>query len=211
MLTLGGIVARISGQFDASRSLIVQWTNERQARMVAESLWRAVEREVAVSVAGQAVYLLSDEMVRLRGLKVGGVVYGPASRDQMWALADPTNQARLSGPGVYAESVGSDGELGVELYPAPSEAGLSIVGQMAWRPPALAADGDEPVLPEEFQPYLLDGVVAQAYEELDGRWDLAKPHEDRFAEGIVRLTRLRNARVGGGAVQAQVAGYHFGR
>lgn len=209
MLTLDRIVARIAHQFDASSQQVAQWANERQARMVAESLWRAVERRLAVTVAGQAVYPVEPEMVDLRGLRVGPVVYGSASREQLWALDDPAAGAVLNGPGVYAPWHGRDGEWGVELRPVPSQSGLEVVGLMAYEPPELVRGSDRVVIPTHLHSRLLDGVIASAYEELDGRWDLAEPHEQRYEEGIVRLGRLRVSRVGGGPVQARVAGYHF--
>ena len=208
-LTLDAIVRRIQGQFDAHRDDIAAWANERLSRMVSESLWRAVEREVGVTRAGQAVYPLEPEMVDLRGLRVGAAQYGSASREQMWALQDPTCPATLVGAGVYAPTFDADGNAAIELWPVPSREGVRMTALMAYEPPLLVGGEDVPALPAHFHSYLLDWVIATAYEELDGRWDLADPHERRFEVGIQRLERERVSRYQGGPVQAQVAGYHF--
>lgn len=208
-LTLDQIVARVQGQFDASDAQVAAWVNERQARMVSESLWRAVTRTIATTVAGQSTYALDDEMVDLRALRVGSVRYGAVGRDQIWALEDPEQPASLQGPGVYAPAFDEDGAASIELYPPPSSDGDVIEALMAFEPPELVAGTDVPVIPAHLHSYLLDGVIASAYEQLDGRWDLAERHEASYSAGVQLLEREKNSRYQGGPVQAQVAGYHF--
>lgn len=205
-MTLDELVAAVQSQFDASAAQVQQWANDRQRRMVAKSLWRGVQKDVGSTVAGQAAYTVEQDMVDLQALMVDGVPYGEAAVEEMWALAAGTG--RLVGDGVFAPSFTSAGVPQVQLYPVPSEAGLSITGLMAYEPVTMVS-GDSPIIPVDLHPHLLDGVIADGYEQLDGRWDLATPHEQRFEQGIVELRSRRLSRIGGGPVRAQVAGYDF--
>lgn len=207
-MTLDEIVAAVQEQHDATASQAERWTNERHRRMVAESMWRAIEKPIAATVAGQARYPIEDDLVDLRALKVGDGQYGLASQEQLWALKDPSMPARLTGNGVFAPAFDGTGGAYVELYPVPDVAGTAITGLMAYEPAALAGS-DSPIIPVDLHSALLDGVNAEAYVQLDGRWELATPHEQRYEAGIEKLRRRKNSRIGSGPVQAQVQGYHF--
>jgi hypothetical protein len=61
---------------------------------------------------------------------------------------------------------------------------------------AYGAD-DTPIIPAHLHLYLLDGGIADGYEN-DGRWDLAGNHEARYEAGIVKLRRYKNARLDAG-------------
>lgn len=198
-MTLAELVAAIQEEHDATSAQVERWANQRYRRMVSESKWRMVERSLGSTVAGTDVYAVDADMLELERLSVGGVEYGRTGTEQMWAVK--AGRARLVGGGVFCAGFATGGTPQVRLYPAPSVTGLELLGLMVFVPDALTSS-DEPVFPESFHSFWEDGVIADAYERLDGRHELAGPHEQRFVEGIAALARTKVSRIGGGAVQA---------
>lgn len=207
-MTLAEFVAAVKELFDAPDARVTAWVNNRYQQMVTQAEWRMVEMVLAATVTGQQAYDVPADAVDLRAVKVGDVEYSRVTSQQMWSLTDPTNGAMLDGPGVFAPSFDAAAQAQISLYPVPASDGVDITGLMAFVPPPLAA-GDSPLIPTDFHAPLLDGVLADAYGQLTARYDLAQPHEQKFADGVERLRRRKNSRVGSGAVAPQVQGYHF--
>lgn len=201
-MTLAQLVAAVREQHDASQAQVERWANERYRRMVAESRWRLVERPVGVTVAGQAAYPVEAEMLQLERLFVDGLEFGRVGVEDMIAVR--AGRGRLEGgPGVFCASADVDGVPAVQVFPTPAVAGLSVSALMVFEPVDLGQD-DSPVFPSHLHSHWEDGVIADAYVKLDGRWDLAQAHEQRFQQGIAALMALKVSRIGRGAVQAQL-------
>jgi hypothetical protein len=202
-VTQGQLVAAVLAEFDADQAQVEGWANERHRRMVGESLWRGVEKPVGVTVAEQDAYPVDVDMLNLRLLSVNGVTYGQVSPEQMWSVV--SGDGWLCGDGVFSQSYDAAGVAQVKLWPVPSTDGLVIQGLMAFEPPDLGTN-DSPIFPSHLHSYWRDGVYADAYEIVGVRQDLAQIHEGRFERGIEMLARLKVSRLGGGPVQARIAG-----
>lgn len=207
-LTFDNIVDRLQAQFDTTQATVVAVVNERHERMVADSLWRAVEKSLGNTVSGTSRYALPDDVVDLRGLKVGTLVYDVVGQQDLWSLQDSARDAALEGPGgVFAQAFSDTGVAYVELYPVPETSGEAITGLQALEPAAMAyGTAVAPIVPSDLRPYLMHGARADLFLEIDERPDLADAHEARYQEGVLKLKRRRLSRIGSGPRRMSVLG-----
>lgn len=210
------------GGFDPTSSatspaVILSWLQARYSELCAESGFTQATRELGQTVAGQDEYALSSGIVRVKSLKVDGSrPWTPLKPDDLWELAAGT--ARLE-PGVAggftetwsaASSSTSEGVPHVKLFPVPTEGGLSIEALCVVFPPPLSvSDDSEPLVPQDFHEYIVEGAISMGLRRDDEREDGAAPYEARFKDAIARLAARQRKRVGRGPVQGRVAGVHF--
>jgi hypothetical protein len=201
-VTLAELVAAVREEHDASQAQVERWANERYRDMVSAARWLMVERPVGTTVVDQDAYPVDPEMVQLERLFVDGAEFGRVGIEDMISVR--AGRGRLvGGPGVFCAGADSAGAAQVEVFPTPETAGLAITGLMTFVPDALGQN-DEPLFPSHLHRYWRDGVIADAYVMLDGRHDLAAAHEQRWAQGVEMLSRVKVSRIGRGAAQAQL-------
>lgn len=203
-MTVDEIVDAFKAQFDTNDATALRILNLRQAVMVADALFRAVEKTITTTVAGQDLYDVATDVVDLKVIYIGTTRYDPVGQEDLRRLLDPDDPASLTGPGgVFSEAYKADGTPQVRIYPAPDTTGDNITGLEALQPATLVAGGTL-LIPADLHGYLYDGMLAEGYAQLDERPDLASYHDSRFEAGVLKLKKRRIARVGGGVRGMQV-------
>jgi hypothetical protein len=175
---------------EVPQATIVSFANERAGRMVAEAEFRVRDGALtATTVAAQNAYNLDADTVDVRSVRIGTDRYDRASIQDINELeaGRADLDTRDGSTGVFAPYFSSTGTAQIYLYPAPSATGDSIVVEEALH----------------LRSYLVDGVVADVY-DFQGRQDMAQFHEQRFEDGIDKLRRLRNTRVGSGPARIKL-------
>lgn len=199
-MTVAEMTARLQAMFDVTTATAEAYINERHRRMVTDAMWRAATSTVATTVADQANYDLPGNVVDVKRIRIdhpsdGVQIFDPVGIEQLWEI--DRGQATLTGiGGVFAEDWTSSGTVQVRLYPAPDTGGLTIKALTALLPGDLAS-GDSPIVPTEFHPAILDGAIADSYREQESNPGAAERHEQLFLEGVERLRKRKNTRVGG--------------
>lgn len=199
-MTFDQLVDRVVSMFDIDQATVVLWANERHKRMVGEALYRLAELSLGNTVAGQSDYALPDADLDVALLQVGADTE-PYFRTNAAELARVRAGIAFvnDAPGAFALYADSAGVQKIRLYPTPTVSGTAIVGFGSIAPADMTyGGGASPIIPTHLHPFLLDGVIADGYEQVDERWDLAGPHEQRYEAGIDKLRRFKNTRVGGG-------------
>lgn len=200
----GGFDSRATG---SSTSDIGGWINEAYRKMAVRARWRKAQVELAVTVADQAEYALSDDVLDIiEGITVDGAPYASTGQETLWRLK---NGDASVDSGVWAGDYTDTGAQQIELYPAPDEDGLSIQALALLAPSVLEADGDTPIVPVDFHDAIVDGAIATGLRRIDERLAEADSFEARFREEIETLRRRGNMKLSSGPVRAQVVGYHF--
>lgn len=200
-MTVDEMVARLQAMFDISSATALAYINERHRRMVTEAMWRAATSDISTTTAGQANYDLPANVVDVKRVRIdhptnGVRIYDPVGIEALWDI--DRGQGTLVGQGVFAEDWTSSGTAQIRLYPVPDTTGLAIKGLVALLPGDLAAGaGQSPIVPAEFHPAILDGTIADGYREQESNPQLAERHEQLFIEGVEKLRRRKNTRVGG--------------
>ena len=204
-MTFDDVVNRAMSMFDTDQPTVVQITNERQARMVSEAEFRLVEQDLGPTVAGQSDYALGGTIENVAFVQLGTDTepYIRASARQMVDLR--TGRGSIDDPntpGAFAIHADPSGTLQIRLWPTPTTGGQSVLAWTAQDPgDATYGSSAALVVPRRVHAELLDGVIAELYEQIENRWDLAAPHEQSYAAGIQKLIRFKNARLGAGATQ----------
>ena len=190
------MVERLKAQFDAPQETIVSVVNERYKCMVAEAKWRTAEPVLGFTESGEQAYDVDANIVQVRALRIGTVIYDRASTSDFWEL-DAGERVQRSGHGSFAEGFGTDGQQQILLSPTPTVDGDAIVVLGDLEPDDMVLGrGDQPIIPSDLHRYLLAGARADLYEETDERTDLAAVQEQKFELGIQRLRARRLSRVG---------------
>jgi hypothetical protein len=194
---------------EVPQATIVSFANERAGRMVAEAEFRVRDGALtATTVAAQNAYNLDADTVDVRSVRIGTDRYDRASIQDINELeaGRADLDTRDGSTGVFAPYFSSTGTAQIYLYPAPSATGDSIVVEEALHPSDSTYSGTDnmaTVIPKHLRSYLVDGVVADVY-DFQGRQDMAQFHEQRFEDGIDKLRRLRNTRVGSGPARIKL-------
>jgi hypothetical protein len=199
---------RAEGGIDASEDVVKGWANERLREMVARSKWRMAEINLGATVAGQARYVVADDVVDIEGLMVGSLPYVPVSRQKLWGIKYG-DLSVTSGRGVFAPAPDSSGVEAIELYPVPDEAGIAIPALVALEPVTLANNSDEPDIPVDLHGYWRDGGLATGLALMDERLAESDRFEARFEQGVEMLSKRKISRFSHGPTQIQIAGVHF--
>lgn len=205
-VTVEGGVDTTTGQVTADQ--VKDRINARYRQMVATARYRMAQITIGPTVAGQAEYALEDDIVHVDGILVGALPYRRQSQTTLWRLR--AGDARLSGRGgIFAPDFAGDGARQVELYPAPTDAGIVITALAALQPVALSGDNDEPIVPLDYQDAIVEGAIADFLTRLDERPDLAGVFEQKFTDKTEFLKRLQKSQLQSGPSQIQVGGYHI--
>lgn len=202
------------GGFDVSRAKALEWLNQRQRRMIAETRWRLAEQQIATTVAKQAAYDIPADLVDMDSLWI----VAAADAKQTWyeRTGERTmrklnaKQVSWGGQPAFAPFFKADGTAQIQLYPAPALTGDSIMALTAAEPlditdDTVAAHG--PVIPVDLHQYLRDGAIATGYALIEERGDTASYFEQQFTTGVELLHRRKNSRIGSGPSQMKVAGW----
>lgn len=207
-MTFDDVVNRLLALFDTDQATAVSIANERQAQMIAEAEFRLAETNLGNTVAGQSDYNLPATVEDITYVLLGAdtVPYMRASTKQMLGLRNGTMfiDNPSEAPGAFAPYADATGVLKVRIYPTPTVSGTPI---LAWSAidAADTAYGTAAALqvPRKVHIELLDGCIAACYEQIESRWDLAQPHEQKYADGVEKLRRFKNARLGSGTTQIE--------
>jgi hypothetical protein len=132
--------------------------------------------------------------------------YGQGDLETLQGL----NAGTLSwtGEGMYFVET-FEGSRKLTLYPTPSESDLSIVLRVTKTPTVLAADADEPDVPEDFRSAIRDYAYAQTLGLVEDNPEVSEFFMGRFHEAVDELYGLRNFRYGDGPVTMQIQGIHY--
>lgn len=207
MRTLGEAIDQLVGAeaagFDVSRVQAASLLQQGVERFASRSEWIKAERDFGLTVADQEEYPLGTDVVKVKGLTVGGVPYNAVDVQTIW-------QYKLSGlprriDGAYAERFNDDGKIrAIGLLPIPGEAGLPIEGLAILVPGDLKEEDDLP-FPADYRRGPLEYAKGIAYEELDENPEAGAVYLER-ARGLAdELKELGNTRTGTGPTQAPVA------
>jgi hypothetical protein len=142
-------------------------------------------------------------------VSVGGVRYDVVSPEDILDIQNSVNGRSWTSPdgttGLVAKYYDASDTPQLLFYPAFSATGTAITAIQVHEPADIAYGGAAATaLPVHIRPYLLDGALAEAYERADERQDLAQLHEQRYAQGIEALRRLKNSRVRTGPIRIPV-------
>jgi hypothetical protein len=196
-------VDRVLALFDIDQPTAVSFVNERHKRMCGEAEFRLAETSLGSTVAGQYDYNLPDTVENLAYLMVGAdtVPYVRAGELEMVGLRNGTSKVE-NAPGAISFYADATGIEKVRIYPTPSVSGTAMIGLSVLIPADLAyGQGAIFLPPEHLHSYILDGAIADGYEQIESRWDLGTPHDQRFEAGIEKLRRYKNSRLGRGPTQ----------
>lgn len=181
--------------------------NERQGTMVAEAHFRLQEQDIGPTLVGESDYDLPDTLENLSILQIGAdtVPYLRASPREMIQLRSGIGSIDEPGvPGAFAIHANASGVKQVRIWPTPT---MNATPILAWSTvdasPSVYADAKTTplVVPGQVHLHLLSGCIASGYELVEDRLDLAAPHEQKFEQGIVKLTRFGIARLDAGPAQ----------
>jgi hypothetical protein len=194
-MTFDELVDRVVARFDCTQAEAAAWLNERHRRMVGESLWRLAETDFGPTVVNQSDYALPDSVENVAFLMLGADT-DPLARIRPEDMALLRSGGTLSGAdqafAMYADAVGVHK---LRIWPTPTSV-VEIIGLTAIDPATMVyGAGASPVIPVQFHSYLKDGAFADGFEEIEARWDLAGPFEQRYETGIQKLRRYRVARL----------------
>jgi hypothetical protein len=187
---------RTEGGFDVSPEQAKAWILQRYKAMVARAGWRMATVDVAMSVAGESQYTLSDDLVDVRRVLVGGTPYDLISAEEMFDLKSG-RRFKTGVGGLFAPAWDADAGKFVEVYPAPDTDGEAISALAAVEPPDIETM-ESPDIPVDLHEYLVDGAIAVGLARIDERLPEADRFEQRFEDGVEKLRRRRNTRVGSG-------------
>lgn len=202
VLDQGGFPAAISGEAGG-------WVNEVHKRVVAKALWMEEEVSLGNTVIDQAAYDVPVNVVDVAELWLEG-----DDTPGEWTRVSPRDLRSVRrgisyiryGEGIFAPKFTSSGATQIELYPAPTIAGVPIMVTTAVIP-ATMTTGMSPVIPEDMHGDLMDGAIALGLQRRDERDASALTAKvDRM---VVDLMRRKNSRIGSGPSRMAVFGVDF--
>lgn len=206
-------VVASEGGWDATawNTAIVGWLDDRHKRIVAQARWKfSDDFSLGTTTASTAVYTVSDDLVNIAWLEVGGGRYDRTSAAHMDALHEETEFSVPSDHGWFSEAASNTGAVKqVRLYPTPTVTGAAITAKASLVPADLDTSTVNPVVPEQIEPYLIAGALADGEARVNKRPDMAQFYEQQFQEGVVELRKLRIGRFGSGPVSIPVKGRNF--
>jgi hypothetical protein len=177
--------------------------------MCGRARWLMEELSIGPTVAGQERYAISDSVVDVESLLVGSLPYTRTGAASVYKLkAGLASLQSAVGEGVFAPAFAADGVESVALYPAPATSGDAITALAAVLPTDLSGT-QSPSIPEDIQPYLRDGCVADGLRLIDERLSEANDLEARYETGVALLIQRKHSRIGSGPSSFQVKGVHW--
>jgi hypothetical protein len=218
-VNLGALITAVvkEGGFDTdsaavSRDTIAGWINDRLKQLVSEAGWIKQAIELGPTVAGQSQYVIPEGVLDVRRVYVNAVPFVRVGTEQVFDARAYGGYVSGDAGGAFAPGYDAAGTAVVELYPTPSEAGLSIQALAAVAAAGLVNDSDVPPIPEEFHPALKAGAIADGlrliYERHDDadRWELKFSNPGSGQGAVQVLKRRANSRIGSGPVRIRLVG-----
>lgn len=208
MDTFADLVAQFSGAeaggFDFDPAHSASLLNEGLKRFAARSEWIKAEVSLGATVAGQEGYPLPTNVVKLRGLTVGGTPYIAVDVLTIWQYKTVGGLPHRVA-GAYAERFNDDGKIkSFGLFPIPDTADIPIGGLAVITPDDLA-DGDPLPFPPEFNRGPLDYAKGIAYESVDENAEAGAYYIGRADERADELRLEAQSRTGSGPYRIPVA------
>jgi len=195
MTTVNDIVRRASthlsdpAQSDWSFDEILGWVNDGVAAIYKKVPALAVRADSSFSITAGRNELPADagELIRVERVTAPGLSTPVDLRrldPQTLTIYDPEWRSTTGVP--YAVVVDADDPRAFYVYPQPTGVASGTVVYRA-SPTKLSKPSDEIPLPAQFEPALIDYVLAQLYaknSDVAGNADLATYHANRFNQGL---------------------------
>jgi hypothetical protein len=184
------------GDFDATSQQALRWLDGRHKIMCRRGRWLRASFPLALEDAVDS-YALPASVVELLSLSVEGQRYDPTRSEDFGDLL--SSRSFIAGPGgLYGEGVSEDGAPKLRVAPMPTEA---LTGEYtALILPTtltLAGEASEVKIPEDLEPALIAGAVAEGMLKTEARPDLAAQNEAQFAQGCKELLSRAESRYQG--------------
>lgn len=170
--------------------------NEVYLEANAEARWRKVSTALTTTVANQKNYSVPISIVDIDLIRIGTTEYIPVSQEEIWGLE--SGRLTLQGDGgVFAPDFESGDQI--EIYPAPSTTGDSIMALRVIDPDALTVSPDTtPIFPSDLHgPILIDGSKAKIIARNDERLQAASYFKGLADIGVEKLKLRAAKRIGG--------------
>lgn len=154
----------------------------------------------------QAEYALPSDVYRILKLTVDGYT----ARLIDWETAQELTTRDLWRTKRWTYYLGFDATNveTVNLYPAPTTAGLSIQAYVVETPANFADDSANPVVPEQFHRALVHYASAQAFVTIEDNPDLHQYHSAAYDNHLSEARALRNSRGARGPASIKIVGIH---
>jgi hypothetical protein len=186
------MIAQVRRVVDEDDDVIRGWLLDRIRRMIAESKWRKVAREIGPTVAGEYTYTVDDDVVDVANLWIGGHNYAPVNLDEFAELTAGRSWVR-GARGAFGPLFAIGAEQGFVIWPTPETGGDSILAILAVLPPD-TTDGEEPPIPADLQHHIWRGAIADGLGVGDEDPQAAK-WEAEYREGVDLLTERARSRL----------------
>jgi hypothetical protein len=191
-MLLSEMIAQVKRVVDEDDDVIRGWLLDRIRRMVAESKWRKITRELGPTVAGDYTYTVDDDVVDVLNLWVDGNNYASVTLDEFAELTAGRSWVR-GAKGAFSSLYAVGAEQGFVLWPTPDTAGETILAVVAVLPPD-TTDGEEPPLPADLHHHVWRGAIADGLGVGDEDPQAAK-WESEYREGVELLKARANSRL----------------
>ena len=207
-MTPDEIIAAVlaEGGFDQSSAnqsaaVVLGWVNDARRKAIEDAKWLKATVSLGPTVAGQSQYAVTEDVVDLLMLQVGGgVPWLRISMEDLEALH--AGSGTISGaPGAYAPNFESDADAVVDLWPAPATAGEAITGVAAITPLDIVAGGTEATvkLPKRFhRDICVHGAIAEGKLLVEEDPEAAAISKGIYEAAVELLRRRANSRIGSG-------------
>jgi hypothetical protein len=207
VVTEGGFDTAAS---DTTSDTVLSWINEMYREMVSSAEWLRSERQLGVTVVGQDLYDLADDVIRISKVAVNGdSSWKIVTAEELLDLKWQGDVALWSAPGVVAQVYDEvTGRQKLQLWPAPQSAGYAIQALASILPAPLTTTPTDtpPLLPVDVHEAIADGAIGLGRLRIDERDDLAEPYLQKFQAAVGKLVKRRRSRIQDGAWQAGVGG-----
>lgn len=195
------LIAEVRAQVDVTDDQAYAWLLDRARVMNAESQWLLTEVNLPAidgGANGEWEYQLPADLLKTEAVVINGVPFRRATLAQM-----DDARARSSYRRIYADAVDPVFTTRMlSLWPPPEGANVQIVLRYLRDVPDDRAGS--PPFPSDLQSVLADGAIATGLARMDERFDSASYFDARFTDGVARLKRRRNSRVGRGGTRIRV-------
>lgn len=202
--------------FDVSGgdATLLGWLNGKHRLMVARSKCY-VKRLVfpGGTASGQPDYAVPSEVIEVRQVEVGGVLYDRAKRRAVLRVRNASAVfVQIDGEGVVAEGANPLGGNMLTIYPTPSSGGVEIASFGPVRAPELTVAGvggaaatNSPVVPSEYFVPLVHGAASTGLKRTESRAGEAAAYDREFDEETEALRRATKRLWNTGPTQIEVA------
>lgn len=198
---------RRAGGMDADVGQVSGWLNGRYKKLCVRSDWTKQIVAVGSTVVDQARYSLSDSISEVHEARVGGLPLARIGARTLWDL-DAARVHQSTETGFIAPIFSTAGQAQIELFPVPTEAGLSIEVLATVEPDPLSGQ-DVPLVPHDFHRSIVEGAISDALALLDENLQSADYYEQRFEKAISDLKLRQNRRVRSGNRHVLIEGVHY--